>query len=181
MKRVTLFLLIIIILTPVVTFAEPKWIQFAITEGNGTPGKKPMPIYFDVNSIKTSDLGEVFKLVTVRMKCLEFAMAQGYPPNNPSITDQSYWQKAIDSASVESIILRYPTMTYAAPRYPSMTYTTPQMIQRGPMGFQDIPAGSILEKLYLVLVEKGYVVLNPQQVMASRKVATDRKVVAGRK
>ena len=162
MKKGTLILLIIIMLSPVVTFAEPKWIQFAMMEGNGAPGKKLTPVYFDVNSIKTSDLGEDYKLVTVRMKCLEFAMAQGYPPNNPYSTDQSFWQKAIDSASVESVILRYPTMTYAAPRYPSLT-TAHQIIQRGPTGFQNIQPGSIIDLLYLALVEKGYVVMNAKQ------------------
>ena len=159
MKKVALFLLVVIILSPVAIFAEPKWVQFAVLEGNGTPGKKPAPIYFDVNSIKTSDLGEEMKLVTVRMKCSEFAVAQGYHPNNPYTMDQSNWQKAVESASVESVILRYPTMTYAAPRYPSLTYSTPQIIQRGPTGFQNIQPGSVIELLYLALVEKGYVVM----------------------
>ena len=156
MRRTALVLLIIVILSPVAIFAEPKWVQFAVLESNG---KKPAPIYFDVNSIKTSDLGEEMKLVTVRMKCSEFAVAQGYHASNPYAIDQSSWQKAVESASVESVILRYPTMTYAAPRYPSMTYSTPQIIQRGPTGFQNIQQGSVIELLYLALMDKGYVVM----------------------
>ena len=165
MKKVALFLLIVTILSPVAVFAEPKWVQFAVLEGNGTTGKKPAPVYFDVNSIRTSDLGEEMKLVTVRMKCLEFAFAQGYHPDSPYTMDQSNWQKAVEAASVESVILRYPTMSYAAPRYPSMTYSTPQIIQRGPTGFQNIQPGSVIELLYVALVEKGHVVMknNPKQ------------------
>lgn len=159
MKRIILFLLIIVMLTPVVIYAEPKWIQFAIMEGNGTADKKPIPIYFDVNSIQTCDLGRGLKAVTVRMKYIKFSIEQRCFPYNPYVMDQSYWQKVIDSASVENVMFCYPTMTYA----------DPEMVRRDPTGFQDIPAGSILEKLYYALTDKGYVVMNSQRVANGRR------------
>jgi len=169
MKKLALLLLIaIVVLTTVVSFNQPKWVQFAVVEGKGTSGIKPVPIYFDANSIKTSDLGEDVKLVTVKMKCSQLAVSRGYSPNNPNVADQSFREKAVDSASSESIILHYPTMSYA--RYKDMIYAQPQSVKRGSTGFQNIQPGSVIESLYLALIDKGYVVMNT-------KVAKGRKQI----
>ncbi len=163
MKKITLFLLIVTILSPVVIFAEPKWVRFAVLEGNGTTIKKLAPVYFDVDSVEIRNLDGA-QVVTVKIKCLEFATAQGYPPKNPYVirTHRSYSRKPVDIASAEYVMLRYPTMSYAAPRYPNVTQSPLQAMLRGPVSFQDIPVGSILEKLYNDLLEQGYVTPNTQ-------------------